>query len=139
MRFKDKLVPAGVKTLEEDKHIINVKWNVILTALVKKLSPKNHVDVMETLILQAFIIISRYTYFQLIWVVKNILWICNVDVKLIYLFRMVKELLPLEKDEESDKVTMCAIICKQDVVIAAGTLQEQRMPKKLNSTNTVKV
>ena len=52
---------------------------------------------------------------------------------------MAKELLPLEKDEESDKVTKCAIICKQDVVIAAGTLQEQRMPKKLNPTNIVKV
>ena len=52
---------------------------------------------------------------------------------------MAKELMVLEKDEESDKVPTFAITCKLDVVIAVGILQEQRMPKKLISTNIVKV
>ena len=53
--------------------------------------------------------------------------------------RMAKELMVLEKDEESDKVPTFAITCKLGVVIAVGILQEQRMPKKLISTNIVKV
>ena len=52
---------------------------------------------------------------------------------------MAKELMALEKDEESDKVPTFAITCKLGVVIAAGILQDQPMPKKLNSTNIVKI
>ena len=52
---------------------------------------------------------------------------------------MAKELLPLEKDEESDKAPTFAITCELDAVIAAEILQKLRTPKKLISTNIVKV
>ena len=57
----------------------------------------------------------------------------------IYQFRMAKEHMVLEKDEESDKAPTFAITCKQDVVIAAEILQELRTPKKLISINIAKV
>ena len=45
------------------------------------------------------------------------------DVMSIYQFRMVDPLVPSDK-----VVTPCVMTCKQDVVLVAGILEEQRMP-----------